>query len=306
MTASKAGAALKNRSLRRVVKVAGQALMLVALYFVALRLLTSWKQVSASLAQMQLLPLVGAALLTLIMLLLMSTGWTLALAALGAYPGFRTGFYLYYWASLYRYLPGAIWHLPGRAYLCQKRGISLATFTRSALLELFLLLSSGGILAALGLARHLGKPVLNGLSLPIGLAIAAVLLWPDALLKFRQKPGASPEAPVRRAWLIGMLAVYLGVWFSYGSAVTLALQALPVGRLPGLLAMVTTNTAAWAAGFLSLAPVGLGVRELSLSVLLGPGLGAAAILASLTQRIMEVILEAFLWLAARLAVGRVD
>jgi uncharacterized membrane protein YbhN (UPF0104 family) len=297
-------AILRSSAARRWLKLAGQALMLAALYFVALRLVRSWSQVSTSLAQMHLVSLVGVALLSLIMLLLMSAGWTFALTALGASPGIWQGFLLYYWASIYRYLPGSIWHLPGRAYLCQKRGISLVTFTQSVFFELFFLLSTGGILAAWGLANFLHKPGLLGLSLVSGLLTGAVAIWPDALFKLSHLHAV--VTPVKRGWLCLMLVTYLGVWFSYSSAVTLALQALAESHVPGFLSMLATNTAAWAAGFLSLAPVGLGVRELSLSMLLGTNLGAAAILASLAQRVTEISLEVCLWFISRLSIGEVD
>ncbi|HEX7542428.1 MAG TPA: hypothetical protein VF352_09885, partial [Anaerolineales bacterium] len=97
-----------------------------------------------------------------------------------------------------------------------------------------------------------------------------------------------------------MLLIYATVWIAYGGAITLLLYALPGTQPPPLLTMVITNTTAWAAGFLSLSPAGLGVRELGLSVMLGAELSAAAVVASLTQRVMELCLEGLIWGVAKL------
>ena len=279
--------------------IAGQIFMFGTLYVLVLRLRTQWPLIASDLARMRILPVTGALLASLTLLLLMSAGWTFAMKAVGESMSMYTGFSLYYQTSIYRYLPGAVWHLPGRAYLCQQRGISLKVFAQSAFLELFFLLGCGVILAGWGMAVYLARPQFLVLSVVAVVALGLVIIWPDRLLALARRQTLQPGEINRRALLV-MLLIYMAVWFSYGVAIALLLSALPGTQPPPLLTVVITNTTAWAAGFLSLSPAGLGVRELSLSLMLGADLSAAAVVASLTQRVMELCLEGLLWGMAKL------
>lgn len=285
--------------------MAGQIFMLGALYVLALRLGQQWPRIASDVSRMRVIPAAGALLATLALLLLMSAGWTFALRAVGASISLRAGLAIYYQASIFRYLPGAVWHLPGRAYLCQQQGISLTAFAQSTFLELFFLLGCGAVLAGWGMAAYLSRPEFLALSAGAAGAIGLVILWPDRLLAAAKTRALIPDT-LNRCALLSMLLVYAAVWFAYGGAVALLLHALPGTRPPPLLTVVITNTAAWAAGFLSLSPAGLGVRELGLSVMLGAELSAAAVVASLTQRVMEVFLEGVLWGVAKLAAPKND
>jgi len=289
----------KQRILRLGATVAGQILMFATLYVLGLRLREQWPLIASDLYRMRVLPASGALLSTLALLLLMSTGWTFALQAVGVSINMRTGFSIYYQTNIFHYLPGAVWHLPGRAYLCQRRGISLTIFAQSAFFELFFLLGCGAILAGWGMAAYLARPEFLVLSAAAAGALGLVIAWPERLLALARRQAVPPGVIHRRALLV-MLLIYTMVWFAYGGAVTLLLHALPGTQPPPLLTMVITNTTAWAAGFLSLAPAGLGVRELGLSIMLGADLSAAAVVASLTQRVMELCLEGLLWGMAKL------
>ena len=280
--------------------MAGQILMFGTLYVLWLRLREQWPLIASDLSRMRVLPATGALLSTLALLLLMSTGWTYALQAVGVSISIRTGFSIYNQTNIFHYLPGAVWHLPGRAYLCQQRGISLTIFAESAFFELFFLLGCGAILAGWGMAIYLARPEFLALSVAAAGALGLVIAWPERLLVLVRRQTVPPSEIHRRALLV-MLLIYASVWFAYGGAITLLLYALPGTQPPPLLRMVITNTTAWGAGFLSLSPAGIGVRELSLSVMLGPVLSAAAVVASLTQRVMELGLEGVLWGVAKLA-----
>ena len=150
------------------------------------------------------------------------------------------------------------------------------------------------------MAIYLARPEFLVVSLVAAAALGIVIAWPERLLYLARRQ-ALPPGVIHRSSFLVMLLIYTAVWFFYGGAVTLLLHALPGTQPPPLLRMVITNTTAWAAGFLSLSPAGLGVRELSLSVMLGAELSAAAVVASLTQRVMELCLEGLLWGVAKLS-----
>ena len=289
----------KQHILRLGATVAGYILMVATVYVLVLRLREQWPLIVADLSRMRVLPAGGALLSTLALLLLMSTGWTLALQAMGVSITMSTGFSIYYQADIFHYLPGGVWHLPGRAYLCQQRGISLTIFAQSVFFELFFLLGSGAILVGWGLAAYLSRPEFLALSVAAAVALGIVIVWPERLLMLARRH-AVPAGVIRRRALFPMLLIYMMVWFTYGGAIMLLLNALPGMQTPPLLTVVITNTTAWAAGYLSLSPAGMGVRELGLSIMLGADLSAAAVVASLTQRVMEICLDGLLWVVAKL------
>jgi uncharacterized membrane protein YbhN (UPF0104 family) len=289
----------KQQFMRLVARVAGVILMFGTIYVLVIRLRDQWPLIASDLSRMLVIPAALAMLSTLVLLLLMSMGWTFALKALGVSIDIRTGFSIYYQTNILRYLPGSLWHLPGRAYLCQKHGISLTSFGQSTFLELFFLLGCGAIFAGWGIAVFLSRPEFLLTSVVAAGALGLFIARPEYLLVKARRLPALP-GKIHRYSLLIMLLIYVMVWFVYGGAVLLLLKALPGTQPPPLLSMVITNTTAWAAGFLSLAPAGLGVRELGLSVMLGANLGAAAVVASLTQRVMELCLEGLLWVVAKL------
>lgn len=293
----------KQRVLRFGVTVVGQFFMYGALYILWLRLREQWPLIASDLSRMQAIPAIGALLATLALLLSMSAGWTFALRSVGVPISIYTGFSIYYQTSVFRYLPGAVWHLPGRAYLCQQRGISLATFAQSAFLELFFLLGCGVVLAGCGMAVYISQPEILALSVVTAIVMGLVIVWPERLLAITWLKVIQPGTINRRA-LLAMLLIYTTTWFTYGGAIALLLYALPGTQTPPFLMIVITNATAWAVGFLSLSPAGLGARELGLSVMLGADLSAAAVVASLAQRVMELCLEGLLWGVAKLVAWR--
>ncbi len=289
----------KSNLTRILATILGQALMWFALYLIAVQLTRNWQQIAPTLVVMQIGPLIGALFLTLAMLMLMPLGWKYALHATGISMSFRSAFILYYQTSILRYLPGSLWYLPGRAFLSQKQGISLSAFTQSALLELFFLLTCGAIFAAWGLASYLGEPRILLASVIAAGTIIFTVLWPNrAFSLLWRKPSVSNS--INRSISTRMSLTYLAMWLTYGGSIDLLLRALLGDQVPNSINVISLSIAAWTVGFLSPAPTGLGVRELSLSLVLGSSIGTAAVVASLTQRIMELFLEGVLWLSARL------
>lgn len=287
----------QNRALRTLLNVAGQAIMVAAIVFLVIRLMQNWNEIAADVERLTAVPLVVAGLLVLAMLLLMPVGWALGLNAVGANLSWRLSFSIYYQVSILHYLPGTIWYLPGRAVLCQRQGIALSTFTKSIFLEMFFLLAAGGVFAGRGIAVYTEQPVLLALSALAAGAAAVMILWPGWVLSAGGRWPAAEK--VERGRLLWMFLVYLVIWFVYGGAIAVLLQPLARTTVPALLDTVAINTAAWLVGFLSLAPTGMGVRELSLATLLGSAAGTMGIVASLCERVMELGLELALWLVAR-------
>ena len=158
------------------------------------------------------------------MQLLMPWGWTLTLRQVGVPLTGRAGFDIYYRSSILRYLPGSLWYLPNRAYLCQQRGIPLASFTRSVSLELYSLLTIGGILGGAAAALRLRSiwPGLFGAACLLGL----ILIWlnPGWVQRAFGKSSDIDLQSGRWPGLMRIFLVYAGMWLAYGLAVALLLM----------------------------------------------------------------------------------
>jgi hypothetical protein len=235
--------------------------MVAALYLAWSRLVANWDQVTAELAQVSVVVMLSVTGSTFLMLVLMPLGWMYALRASAAPIDFQLAFVMYYRVSILHYLPGSLWHLPGRAMLCQQRGIPLAAFTRSAFLEQFFLLSTGGMLAGGGVAIWLGQPAFLILTLILLGLISVIILMPA---KFSQNMGLPLLGVADRKPLMAMVMTYWLVWLSYGVAIFQLLEALAPHQSPPVWAVIPINSAAYLTGYFSLAPTGVGVRELRL------------------------------------------
>ena len=82
-------------------------------------------------------------------------------------------------------------------------------------------------------------------------------------------------------------------------AISLLLLALPDTPSFNILHVILLSVAAWTGGFLSPSPAGMGVREISLSTLMGPTFSSTVLIASLSQRAMEIFLEGLLWIFSK-------
>ncbi|RLI51942.1 MAG: hypothetical protein DRP09_18705 [Candidatus Thorarchaeota archaeon] len=279
-----------------------EALVVAAIYFLVKHLAGNWNQIAPDLRHIRLGYVVAACLPTLVMLLLVSWGWTIAMRWVGVPLSARTGFEIYYRSSIFRYLPGSFWYLPGRAYLCRQLGVPLTTFAGSAFLELFFLLSAAGILGGIAVTVRFNLIWLSIISLGCLLSIALALFWPKQLRRLALREHNASQG--QRAKLVAIIVIYLCAWLMYGTSLSLLLLALnvPVNLSIGNYGyIVSASTAAWIAGFLSFIPTGLGVREASLAGLLQPIAGAEQIvLLSLFQRTIEILLEGCLWIIALL------
>ena len=204
---------------------------------------------------------------------------------------------VYFSTHLTRRLPGLPWYMGGRMIAYEKGSLRSRAALSASLIEW------GGMLMAAGVWALVGY--LQGVRLALALAglVALVLAasrilsnWPRArkwvqLDQLRAGPLLLAAASYGVAWLLGGLILHL----------------LVTARIPsaGLLAV----TSAWAvSGVASMVmvfmPAGLGVRELTLTLVLGPQLGdALALVVALLIRILfalgDLIWGGAFWLLAR-------
>jgi uncharacterized membrane protein YbhN (UPF0104 family) len=271
-------------------------LVVTALYFLVQYLAENWHQIAPHLQDIRPGYVIAASVPTLLVLLLSSWGWTLIMRWLGAPMSAWLGFQLYYQSSIFRYLPGSLWYLPGRGILCQRQGISLSLFGKSAFLELFFLLAAAGMLGAVSVAVRYAWAWLSVASLAALLGMIAVVVFQK---RFRRLVLWKSELDsVPRTGVVWIILTYVATWGMYGASLNLLLAALgiPVQSVWESLYVTSAGVAAWTIGFLSFVPTGLGIREASLVGLLQPIAPAYyVVVLGLVQRSLEILLEGGLW-----------
>jgi len=289
---------LPRFSKKAVFRGLGYLLMVLSFYFLYSSVKSSWLQVVSGLHRINGFYLLAAFLLTGIMLLLMPLGWKSALTALGFPMKARLATLIYFRTSLFRYLPGSFWQFTARAYVAQQHGVSLSLYAGSSFMELFFLLAVGGVFSGMGLATYFNNSFFLLVSLAAGLAVPSLLSGGSRLVSRRWPILDKKRLAANGGALMALAGYYLLVWPAYGAAVYIILNAFPESYQVGMVKTIGLNTLAWFIGFLSLSPGGLGVREMGLALLLPPEYKAAAIMAALIQRIMEMVWEAILWLVS--------
>lgn len=205
-------------------------------------------------------------------------------------------------SQMAKYLPGGIWNLVGRAYLCQQGGIMIKDIAMSLLLETGL-----NIMAQFLVILLLGGFSFNFIFgdyylLLIGLVVigSVVMTHPKVLTRILSLlarlslKGREMDLPfIEQKKLIGLLALY--ALFTISGGITFytfinSVYDLPLTTLPAIIVIVTLS---FLIGFLSpLTPNGLGVREGVFSLLLSQFVPLhVAIVIALAARIWLIVGE---------------
>lgn len=246
----------------------------------------------------------AAALLAAAGLLAAARGWLALLRGAAPAPVLVRDFLL---SQVGKYIPGGVWLGVGQVGLAVRAGVppsraagALATFG-------VCFVAAAG--AAAGVAGALPVP---GPGAPYGALLAVGLLLP-ALLHRRwlaaigqhvaRRLGGDPSAviPGQRRILAGWAWSVAALGCSAAAYAVLLAAIAPGITLP---ATVSAYLVSWLAGYLAIGlPSGIGAREVALLVLL-PAAPGAVLSASLTQRIVHMVVEALLAGGAHIGVAR--
>jgi hypothetical protein len=221
--------------------------------------------------------------------------WTRIVRLLGGGIGVRDAFRAIFLANMAKYLPGSLWNLAGRVYLCHRQGHPPAITTPAVALEAVCQVVSSGMVGLAAAPMLAGAPPVASRLAAVGLGAVVLMLHPrvvnagfrlgEAGLARLGRPRALPRIHVPYGVLLALVAAYAVNWLVVAAGFAVLAQALVPGTLaaPMLLAFAGAFMVAWSAGFLApFAPAGLGVRDLLLTGLVAqlvPGLGLAGLIA---------------------------
>ena len=291
---------------------------LVVLVALAVTVYNSLDQIRAaefSFAKIGWAYIVGAFICYVLTLLLSATYWFDVLKAFGQQPNRLTSLAAFFASQLGKYIPGKAMVVVIRSDLIRSSGVTLLPAVVSVFVETLSWIFVGATIAC-GLLVFVFRENMFLLFLAIGFTLGGgFLTWPDvfrSLTKWLLKNRIAHEDQAFlagfgiRTSLVGWVLLGAG-WLFNGLSlflVVLALQDVAVfsWELFGLsLASVTLATVA---GFVSLLPGGIGVRELVMIPLLGSAVGsavaiAAAVVIRLVWMAAELVGAAILYLITR-------
>ncbi len=227
--------------------------------------------------------------------------WHLMMRRLAEQSNWRGDFSIYSLSLLARRLPTPLWYVGGRVYLYGQRAVPPFIVLGVTGLEAVLLGIAGIICYFLLLpwyAYSQGLPW-QVLLVPWVIALATLALRPNLLIDLvnwvlRRLDRPLLDVSITRSSLTLWSLVYLATWFLDGMGLYFAVGALLPKPLP-LPDVIGVSTVSALVALASLVlPGGLGLKELTMSVLLSAWMPlSAAVAISIFYRIAQTVIEAF-------------
>ncbi|MFW6124966.1 MAG: lysylphosphatidylglycerol synthase transmembrane domain-containing protein [Pirellulales bacterium] len=297
------------RNRRWLVVAAKAAVFAVVAWFVRGTLVEAWRQLGEHRWELHAGWLGAAGAIYALGLLPAGVFWWHLLRRYGQTASLGQTLRAYYVGHLGKYVPGKAMVVVLRAGLIHRRGMDGGLAAASVFVETLTMMAVGGVLAAAMLAVRLGEQRLLFWG-AVGLAVVAGLpTLPPICRRLVRLAGVGKRDPAVAArvdglgWrtlLVGwaaMLLTWLGLAASLWATMT-ALDLHPPALLHDLPAYLAAVALSMVAGFLSLIPGGLGVRDVILVKLIVRLFACSAAQAALAAGLLRLV-----WLMAELIVS---
>lgn len=292
-------------------------IMLLSILFLLFILLRDVQTLPAQIVWQDYLGVCAIGLLLYLIPLLMHLAvWTGLMTRLGGVRGGWWHVEIFAHSHLLRRLPGVVWYVVGRTTMYRAQGVDAnVPIVASGLEWLLLVAGSAVVTASLGLGGGAGLPAIAsiGLILIVASALALGFLFTAVSGPNRNGRAANWLArliavnPPRFRDLSMWLGLYIVTYVLGGWILLLLVQGISPASGVDLLNM----TQAWALvgglGTLlsAIVPAGMGIRELSLTVVLSPYIGGTAgVLVSVLLRLLfmfaDLVWGVALWSIARI------
>jgi len=199
-------------------------------------------------------------------------GWSLIMGRLTHVTNPSKHLKYYAYTNLLRRLPAPLLHLFGRVYFYEQEGVTKSLMVTISLLEWILIILSGVVVYLLTLPFLPLPPIWRSPWVPLGILVVCVLLIHPRTIQTVLRLLGRGELPVSFGYgdLLLWLIIYSLVWIGGGLVLYVAINSLYTLSLAHLPAVVGIWVLSGLIPTLILVtPVGLGLKELTLSVLLG-------------------------------------
>ena len=297
-----------------IMRLVRYGLALAAVIFVGLAVADRWQQVRDQIGQINIWALLVS---TLAMFAVIGCGmmvWRAVLADLGSPLAIRPAARVMLLGQLGKYVPGSLWSVMAQMELASDLGVPRRRSGTASLVFNVLGLGVGLLLALLALPTLLASSEVPAwvtwviAASPLGL----ICLAPPILTRLTNKAlGVMRREPLEHpfSWR-GSLTAFawtVAMWVFTGLHIWVLGVALGADPAAFVVPALGGYAAAWAAGFIFvLAPAGIGVREVLLTVTLAPALpggAAAALTVAVISRAISVVCDVVAAVSAH-AMGR--
>lgn len=283
---------------RKIIKIGGILLAILILGFMLKEFIQNWSDIRPYLLNVNIKILIIAVLLYAAAFLATGYNWSYLLWKMDDKTGRQEYLHIHMLSALARYIPGGIWNIVGKAYMCTEKGVEKSATTASIILEyVFQIISSGLFLLFFlpVLIKKLLTPIMTAALILTIILIILLLPWAVRLgtkiLGKIFKEDLS-KLQIKNQYVYQILIQYIAVWLFTGFGLIILVYAFePISGLQALYLMLSYPIS-WVAGFLSPSPNGMGIREGVLSLLLGNNYSyELLLLLTLTTRIWTILGE---------------
>jgi len=257
--------------IKRILQV---LLIVVIFYFLARNLYVNWNKIVKYDWNINYYFLTYSFVLFVVGSILIALGWNLILRVLGGRLGCKRALKIFFITDLAKYVPGKVWTIVGKVYLCAKEGIPIAKTSASVIIQPLIQVIAGILIFLLSLPFWTKtNDFMNQLYfflplIPLGLIVLhpAIMtkLLNFVLTRLKQKP---IELNIKYRDILLILLLWCGLWILTGIAsyfLIISIYSFPVSQLPVVIGIFSI---AGISQFLT--PSGIGVLEGVLTVLLG-------------------------------------
>ena len=284
----------KKRIIKRILQV---ILIAVIFYFLARNLYINWNKIAEYNWRINYYFLLFSWLLSVGGGFLIALGWNLILRVLGGRLSHKRALKIFFITDLAKYIPGKVWTMVGKVYMCKEEGVPVAVTSTSVVIQPLIQVISGLLIFLLSLpfwtktSDFINNLYFFFLLIPLGLLLLhpAIMTKPlnFVLKKLKQKP---IELKIKYSHILSILLLWCGLWVLTG--ITYYFLIISVHPFPLLNLPVTIGIFAIAGVSQFLTPSGIGVLEGMLTVLLGLYFPIpVAILIALLVRVWKTVSE---------------
>ncbi len=249
--------------------------LLIVSYFIGRVLYREWDKISGYNWSPNFLWFLPSIVILFITYIILGYGWTMILRMIGGRIEWVRGISIFLLSIFGRYMPGGIWTILGRVYLCRLEGVPDSRSSMSILLEQAYPVVSAGMVFTVSLLFWGAKANLTKI-LPVILLLPLFIafLHPKPFLKIANpillRMGKAPlNISLSFSNMLFLAGYYSVYWFVTGTAFFFFIRSfypLDFYYIPILSGIYAISFVAGYVTFLT--PAGLGVREGSLAILL--------------------------------------
>lgn len=279
---------------KRILQVLAVA---VIFYFLARNLYLNWNKILEYDWKVNYYFLASSLVLSIVGAFLIALGWNLILRVLGGRLAHRRALKIFFITDLAKYVPGKVWTMVGKVYLCTKEGIPVARTSASVVIQPLIQVISGMLMFLASLpfwtktTDFINKLYFFLPLIPIGLIVLYPAIMTKALnfvlTRLKQDPVA---LNMKYGHILLILLLWCGLWILSGVTyyfLIVGIYSIPLSLLPVVIGIFSI---AGVSQFLT--PSGIGVLEGVLTVLLSLYFPVhIAILIALLARVWKTVTE---------------